>query len=433
MEDKVDFKKIKKINKSIDNALKNKEKYQSKLDEFINKIKIKIGSNEPIYNYWMIMIEMYEKSDKFTPKQKEKLNERYSYLSMKLSEIDFDLFSDLNLTNEELKYINFEKFSKYQSINLSNNNLQSLENIPDNSNIYNNPIAKKIIPYRQLDERKISKENLIGKNYETYVLPKGTLLFRQYRKIEDVQASFVGYKLKEDDGNYYLHPEHRTFGIVFPTFKTKFGGYGNIDVIIVLQNDVKLFINCGDSVKKYYKECEENISKTYNANNKCLPKEFKEKEIMGWICPCDEESKITNGGPCSSTINLSEDLGLKKYKPKNFLEYQLYPRKVRSEIDIITKQEDFDESWMKKNLKEFNYKPFMIFDETVTSEEYKSIFDKLLSPEGFTNEDGTFHVTVNKIDGTYVLAEEATRKTLEDCVSLKEDRLTYLKEYVKNQ
>lgn len=75
----------------------------------------------------------------------------------------------------------------------------------------------------------------------------------------------------------------------------------------------------------------------------------------------------------------------------------------------------------------------MIFDENVSNETYKSIFDKLLSVEGFTNNDGTFHITVNKIDGTYVLAEEATKATLKDCVSISEDRVAYLKDYIRTQ
>jgi hypothetical protein len=100
---------------------------------------------------------------------------------------------------------------------------------------------------------------------------------------------------------------------------------------------------------------------------------------------------------------------------------------------VITLENEFDEDYMKKHLKEFNYKPFMIFDETVSSIDYKSIFDKLLSVEGFTNNDGTFHVTVNKIDGTYVLAEEASEDTLKNCVPINENRVEYLKEYIASQ
>ena len=415
----VDFKKIKKINNHISKVIKTRQKYKP-LYDVLNKKFLEI-------------LKSTDLSDEEKEKEFKKIDKKYQEYEEKAYK-KYEL-NNLNLNNEELKYIHFNEILEYDTtgeLDLSNNNLTSLENFPKTTiNIRDNPIDKKIIPYRVLDEKRLKKDTLIDKEYEYYIIPKGTLVFRQYHKIEDVTGGFVGFKLKEDDGNYYLHPEHRTFGIENPTFKSKFGGYGDIDVIFILQEDVKVFTTCHKSKEKYYKKCEKDISKTYNEDNKCLIQEFKDQGLMGWICVCDYKEKSFI--PCQSKINMNNSLEYLKYTPLGIAQILLYPRKIREENDVVTKIDDFSESWMKKHLKEFNYKPFMIFDETVSSETYKSIFDKLLSIEGFTNEDGTFHVTVNKIDGTYVLSEEANEDILKDCVPLSQDRVEYLKEYVASQ
>jgi hypothetical protein len=219
--------------------------------------------------------------------------------------------------------------------------------------------------------------------------------------------------------------------------------FGKIRTLFVLQNDVEVFLGFYPSkfdkeskdgiIKNFYdsESCEgDYISENSRFTPECLKPEYKEKNILGWF------SNVTNIN-VNSVSDINSNLNyISTYKNKigySIAELVLYPKKIINTDIISTKIEDFDESWLENHLEDFNYKPFMIFNETVSSETYKSIFDKLLSPEGFTNNDGNFHITVNKIDGTYVLAEEASEATLKDCVSLSEDRVAYLKDYISSQ
>jgi hypothetical protein len=110
-------------------------------------------------------------------------------------------------------------------------------------------------------------------------------------------------------------------------------------------------------------------------------------------------------------------------------ELAIYPRVKREYEDVITKFEDFNETWLKSHLNEYNYKPLAIFDNSVPVEEYKKVFLEFMSPEGY---DG-LHITVNKKDGTYVLAELASEATLKNCVPIKKDKTEYLKDFLEAQ
>jgi hypothetical protein len=368
--------------------------------------------------------------------------------------LQYNNFKVINLPPSEDILLNHNKL---ESINLKNgrkiffehNNIKDIKdiNLENFKEIYfmNNPFVSKYIAYRSVNlqnvKTNISKDNI---NYNTIIIPKGTVLFRTVAKNVDLSYMFVGYnKDKEDKSFYYLSPDHKTFFHLHPMDIVRNSRFGKIRTMFVLQNDVEVFLGfypskfdkgSKDGITKIFydsESCEgDYISKNSRFGLECLNPEYKEKNILGWF------SDVTNIH-VNSVSDINSNLNyISTYENKNgysIAELVLHPKKIINTETMVTKTEDFNEDYMKKHLKEFNYKPFMIFDETVTREEYKSIFDKLLSVEGFTNEDGTFHITVNKIDGTYVLEEEATEATLKDCVPINEDRIEYLKEYIRTQ
>lgn len=362
------------------------------------------------------------------------LNEKRKSLERQLdiyknNELDL---TQKDLTYEDLKLLDLPENSK---VNLSYNKIKKLPQLRNISyKILRNPVSKKIYNFREFNKDYTFTKNILNKNVDLIILPKGTLLFRQYHNIDDVKYSFVGYKKPENEENFYLHPDHKSYFYSFPSFKTSIGDYGNIDVIFVLQQDVVLFYPVKqDIIKDYYTEnikdtsMKSSIKLQFDSKN-YLKDEYINQNIMGWYVNANTNLYINN-----NTIELEKYKQVYKGKSYTRSEVMLYPRKQRIFEDVVTKVEDFNDSWLEKNLKKFNYKPLVIFDETVTSKKYKEIFDKLLSVKGFTNEDGTFHITVNKIDGTYILAEEANEDILKDCVPLSQDRVEYLKEYVASQ
>ena len=337
-----------------------------------------------------------------------------------------------DLTNDELISLDLPENSK---INLSYNKIKKIPNLKNVSyKILRNPVSKKIYNFREFNQKYMFTQKIKAENVNLIKLPKGTLLFRQYHTLEDVKSSFIGYKNPNNTENYYLHPDHKTFFYTFPGFKSSSGDYGSIDVIFVLQNDVELFYpNKQDIIKNYYaQDIKETSMKSYIKlqfdSKNYIKDDYLSKNIMGWYVNANTNLYVN-----TDTISLEAYKQVYKGNSYTRSEVMLYPKNKRIFEDVITLENEFDEDYMKKHLKEFNYKPFMIFDETVSSIDYKSIFDKLLSVEGFTNNDGTFHVTVNKIDGTYVLAEEASEDTLKNCVPINENRVEYLKEYIASQ
>jgi hypothetical protein len=373
--------------------------------------------------------------------------------SIKDEEIKFLYLDNMGLSEKNIVlpkrfydsiYLGNNNFTKLELegkgiLDISNNKIKNLENLKikgfDNIIIDNNPLLKKYLSYRKLNFKNI----IPHKSYQTIVIKKGTLLFRSVEKLDDIKAMFIGFKNGE---SFTLNPDQHIFFHTSP-INLLSKNFGKFKTIFVLNNNIELILGGIEPAKlerkdilkegNFYSDdfCKDKEQRkgSYNHIYKCLKDDYKDLNYMGWYSD-NMNLKIQNLEQLKDFYYFT---AYKTLKGRYISEISMYPYKKRFKDTININPEDFDESWMKKHLHEFNYKPFMIFDETVTSEEYKSIFDKLLSEEGFTNEDGTFHVTVNKIDGTYVLAEEASSETLEDCVSLKEDRLTYLKEYVKNQ
>lgn len=365
-------------------------------------------------------------------------------------------FSNLNLSEKNKIFIPVHPSGNWNVISFNKNKFEIIpENIPpvdyllfSNNNIkiiskkllnrlgkdiktidiQGNPVSKLFFGYRTVNNKNILKE----KNVYYIIIPKGTLVFRSLRKLDDLKKMYLGYNPKNKFDEYILHPDHQTYFYICPHF-INYDLYGNINTIFVLQNDVKVFLALEPSkidkhtmLKKYFENCnKEDFSIDINDNPQakyyCLKKEYKEKNIAGWL---------------STDFNL---LQLNQYYKDSYYSFNnkdsrgysigelcLYPKIKRNKKEILTNSKDFSEEWLNKHIKEFNYKPFIIFNKT-PREEIKLIFDKLLSKEGYITEDGIFHVTINKIDGTYILYEEASKETLHECISIDENRTEYLK------
>jgi hypothetical protein len=359
-------------------------------------------------------------------------------------ELSYNKIKTLELTN------------KVYNLGISHTEIKSLKNIKNIENVlnmllfYNTPLEKKLIPHRKIDNNRVIKnKNSSNFKYETYIIPKGTVIFRAFNRVEDLPSVYVGYEpfLKKDkDGNYYLHKDQYTFFYTSP--RSFFSNdFGRVRTVFVLQNDVEVLLGFKPAIRVknnmisqynrsniFFEACDKDhkIRKYSSYSYECLRPEYKEKNIAGWF------SNWFIGKASESSVKSLKDL---KYTPmyetfhKDFYtpELAIYPKNKREFGDVITKVEDFNTDWLNSHISEFNYKPLMIFDDTVSTEEYKEKVLQFMKPEGFTDETGTYHITVNKKDGTYILAELASEETLKDCLPVEADKESYLIEFVKNQ
>jgi hypothetical protein len=129
----------------------------------------------------------------------------------------------------------------------------------------------------------------------------------------------------------------------------------------------------------------------------------------------------------------------------NTPELVLYPRRIRDTTDRITNIKDINTEWFSKHIDEFNFKPLVtidasIYDENIDLDDlnnlYKSkiqnVLTAFLSPQGYKDPENreTYHMTVNKKDRTYVIAEFASEELLKDCLPIDYcDKVKYLEEH----
>jgi hypothetical protein len=384
-------------------------------------------------------------------------SKKYWY-SIDLSDNNFNSINNIPITlilklnnNKNLKSINLLK--PVSVLEFDKTNIETFEDIKniDNVKYYMNfsetPLEKKYVPLRKLNksqvETHINQENI---KYSTYIIPKGTVLFRNFMEMKDLSSIYIGYTPKEYDENYYLHPDQYTFFFTSPHIYSKVSNFGSIRSIFVLQNDIEVLLGFRPSVREkvnistfsenyksiFVEECgTHKVKDNERYKYKCFRKEYKDLNIAGWFADIDYKS--------SHYIDTIELYKIKDtvYNPMYQIfeggfytpELAIYPRVKREYEDVITKFEDFNETWLKSHLNEYNYKPLAIFDNSVPVEEYKKVFLEFMSPEGY---DG-LHITVNKKDGTYVLAELASEATLKNCVPIKKDKTEYLKDFLEAQ
>lgn len=249
----------------------------------------------------------------------------------------------------------------------------------------------------QLSEYKASN----GKIYKVYTIPKNTLLFRQYHGMKNIYYSFVGYPASENNDypkdKYYLLKDQRSYFTLEPRFKDEH--YGPVDIVMILQQDVKLIIGWfGEDA--YSKEaCSENPPTKIGAGT-CMVQEFRDNGFSGWI---DEPFSSEEGG---SSVKLWM-IPYLEYMPHFTSQVMIHPTKnedITIDISTVDTPEKM-EKYLKENMERFNYKPLKIFDEKSTKEEYLEFIKELLSKKGWKDEiDGKVYKAVrNPIDKTYIL------------------------------
>jgi hypothetical protein len=354
--------------------------------------------------------------------------------------------------NKKLKEI--ELPDNIGSLTLNNTNIESFEDIKNKENIKysisfsDTPLEKKYAPLRKVNKSQVlNRINEFNIKYSTYVIPKGTVLFRNFGVVEDLPSIYVGYTPKESDGKYYLHPDQYSFFYTSPqSLISRHTEFGNIRSIFVLQNDIEVLLGFKPAIRSkenisffddlnsvFIEKCESHKVKDndywyYN----CFRKEYKDLNIAGWFA--NIEFKTTSGIELKDVKNLIYTPMYQIFNGEFHVpELAIYPKNKREYEDIVTNIEDFNEKWLNIHLDEYNYKPLAIFNTNGNIEEYKKILLEFMSPEGHNDESGTYHITVNKKDGTYVLAELASEATLKNCVPIKKDKTEYLKDFLEAQ
>jgi hypothetical protein len=318
------------------------------------------------------------------------------------------LLNNNKLTNIPIFEPYTEDMKKYSklTIDLEGNNIP-VEYFLESEEFYGKRIVFRFqgnegFPFKKFDSIQFSEYKASnGKLYKVYTIPKGTLLFRQYHSMKDIYYSFTGYPASEDNNypkdKYYLVKDHRSYFTLEPRFKD--GNYGDVDIVMILQQDVKLIIGWFGEDAYSKEECPENPPTKIGAGT-CMVQEFRDNGFSGWIA---EPFSSEKGGP---TVSLWM-IPYLQYMPHLTSQVMIHPTKNNEDIVIDISSVDTPEKmekYLKENMERFNYKPLKIFDEKSTKEEYLKFIKELLSKKGWKDDDEKVYKAIrNPIDGTYIL------------------------------
>lgn len=252
--------------------------------------------------------------------------------------------------------------------------------------------GNKGFPFKHFDPKQLSTyKDSHGKSFQVYTLPKGTLLFRQYHSLEDVKYSFIGYETKGSE-SFYLLKDHKSYFTLEPRFHD--GHYGPIDVIMELQQDVKLIV--GWFGEDAYEPCKDELPISVGGNS-CMKEEFRTFQsfrpfaLNGWIAEPFQSNALKAEVPSVEPWMIP----YLKYMPHFTSQVMLHPTKLNEEI--VTPYDEVDspeklEKWLTDNMDRFVYKPIKVFSMTdKTADSYLQYFKKEILP----------YTIVNNFDGTY--------------------------------
>lgn len=370
------------------------------------------------------------------------LPSKISYLYINnnnLTEIP-DLYNYYNLShiyannNKITKIVNFPKYVTY--VVLNNNLIEELPKLPESLHllqVYNNKITKIgkipkntliVLAKNPIFEDKVRVDNFNTESIETrtfndiefkvLTLKKGTVLFRTSSSLDNgFKDMFVGYR---KDNKYIISPEHESYFFLHP-FNIS---YGNTTIIHVLTSDVKLIMGINPSKliskkeinKKFGQTCK---TKNYKSmikshfNTFCISDEFvrQNPDILGWIAP-DISSSIKHNETFDTLGSSGIGSYISYYENSEGLitrpEVTVYPFRERKLVDVETKIEDFSVDKVYENMDLYNYKPFLIIEDSRDIKVYKKYIDKLLSKRGYKDESGSYHMK-RREDGTYYIEE----------------------------
>ena len=236
-------------------------------------------------------------------------------------------------------------------------------------------------PYRKLHITSISKYerfNFGGKDYEFHTIKKGTLLFRRTRNIPKIIESLVGYYKDKQ----YVYPQaHRVYFTMTPTFKNE-GGYGEIQTIWELKDDIKLLVNKEPKFPKELTEACKNID-IIEAGT-CLKRGvIKKHKIRGvFIKKYDPDILTFSGMENTSEPYISQNVSF-------------FIRKKIPTEDIITPAEKFGLKWLVDNMKHFVVEPIISMHDN-------EILGKMYSDNGYKNVDGITYRFGTREDGSII-------------------------------
>jgi hypothetical protein len=231
--------------------------------------------------------------------------------------------------------------------------------------VENNPISEDLYRVDSFSTSYI-RESYISDNSDIGVpiltLKKGTVLFHTFETLSDLKGMFVGfpYDYSDSQNSYILHPEQQVFFLLHP-FNIQ---YGFKTLMVVLQNDVEVFMGIGNSslipysfdsstlipysfgIKTIWnkKRILENLYTHENCDSRymCRKPEVKEHEsqVMGYIA-----HDLSSDGDASFWHGETKDFlqyypYVSYYRDGNGVldrpEVSLYPRKVRTNEYIIS-------------------------------------------------------------------------------------------------
>jgi hypothetical protein len=303
-------------------------------------------------------------------------------------------------------------------LDVSYNKFEKLPKIPDYTkmNITYNPVE---INIRQIKPTYVKTYTYEDQEYKTVKIPKGTVMFHSTNFLGQQIECFVGYNIN----NFYrLHPQHLTYFYLSPSFQHS--DYGSNEALYILTEDVEVVLGVlpsHDTKRQielnYQEDCTNlNYDTTLVQRYECFKGNFQDK----------------NGFFTQGYKNFKIDAELDKLDHffsfytdfdgnVNVPELVIHPKKERSEKDIILPKEEVSFEWLDSHINEYKFKPFLIFEEGQSIQNYLGKFRQLLSPEGLHDGKETFHMTVHKTQGFYMIAEYTSKKVLKECLSIEDD------------
>ena len=371
----------------------------------------------------------------------------------------YNLLADIP-NGSKLSYLNvsYNKITSLQNLpkdlynlNASFNDITSeeeIKNIPRKVkmvNVEGNPAYKAIkpdirTPYFAYETRYFKNEKI---NVTT--IPKGTVLFKGYPESSRILSDFTGW-FKNDDKYSYIWPNFNVFFYPYPFVVDDINLVGtNITMVTyVLQNDIKVILgvlpstNSRDDRHKtdYLRTCSTiEVSKHFKGlyYDPCFNPDFMEenKDIIGSIFISGTDAKAHN-------LVSGKNINLLKYRhffqdKENHIgvpEIVLYPFKKRYFEEIKFERANSNiYTVLKENMSLYNYRPLAIEPHIASKDsDFKTLVDKLLSPDGAFIDDMQMHLTLDTVTNFFVIAELVDENVLNRCIPISEkDKLKYLK------
>jgi hypothetical protein len=344
----------------------------------------------------------------------------------------------LNLKSNNLKNLPVELPDSLKNLDLSYNKFETMPIVPSYTkmNISNNPLyinlrklQPKYITTHKFSESSESEDSSDSSNlYKTVKIPKGTVLFHSAKRMEQFSELFVGYPYKSGtESEFRLHPQHLSFFYLSPSFQRS--EYGPNEGLFILTKDIEVVLGLLPSKDtkrqielKYQEDCKNlDYDTAIEQKYECFKRDFPNK--AGYLTQGYRNFKTD---PEVEKFNYFYSYFEDFEGNLNIPELVIHPRKERMQKDLILPKSDFSYTWLDKHIDEYMFKPFFIFEHKLEEgiPSSKSLFDYvyklkvLLSPEGFTDDSGTYHMTIHKDEGFYMIAEYTSPEVLNECLSV---------------